>query len=455
MRSSVAVRPQRPKRRNGLRHIWVVLVGFVLATGSFLAASVYADRRLERVAQRMHAVSDNAMPSLVQLGDMRRELADVLLALDEGSEGSGLDLAELDRHERAFQAALAAYEALPQFPGEPDVWVRTRPNLDRALVLADLATSEIQAGSLGAADALVTDQLFPAMRAADVGLLETRQINREQGVLAAMETDQAWSNARHVALLFDGLCVAFTAGLASFALLSVRRHEAAEAQRRDELEAFAARVAHDIRAPLSVPLLALQALSRDLDADSRYKPAVERSVHGLKRVDGLVGDLLTFARAGAMCPEAGARAPLRAVVAGVVQDVEVTASAARVCVTVGALPGCEVACSAGVLSSIVGNLVGNAIKYTAGDARVREVTIRATATSERVRVEVADTGAGVPAEVQQKIFEPYVRADARAPGLGLGLATVKRLVETHGGRVGVRSQVGRGSVFWFELPTCT
>lgn len=435
--------------------MWVVLIGFLLATSSFLAASVYADTRLERIVQRMRTVSDNAMPSLVEIGGMRRELADILIVLDEGSEGSGLDIEQFRHHQRLFQDARSAYEALPQFPGEPEVWARTGQKLDQALSVSELALSKIQAGSLGRADALVTTQLFPSMAEADVGLLELLAINREQGVITAAAAERAWANTRRVTLLFDGLCALFTAGLAWLALRSVRRHESAEAVRREELEAFASRVAHDIRSPLCAPLLALQALSRDPDTTNRHGRIIERGVCGLQRVERIVGDLLTFARAGAVGPEQGVCASLPDVVAGVVQDLEVTATAARVHLSVGELPACDVACGPGVLSSIVGNLVGNAIKYTPEEAAVREVVVRAAAAPRRVRIEVADTGAGIPVEVQQRIFEPYVRAvDARAPGLGLGLATVKRLVETHGGRVGVQSQAGRGSVFWFEMPTC-
>jgi signal transduction histidine kinase len=100
----------------------------------------------------------------------------------------------------------------------------------------------------------------------------------------------------------------------------------------------------------------------------------------------------------------------------------------------------------------VGNLIANAIKYMPGDRPERLVSIRGTDTPLGVHVEVSDTGPGLPNEVQESIFDPYVRADASRPGLGLGLATVKRLVQSHRGRVGVRSKVGEGSVFWFELP---
>jgi signal transduction histidine kinase len=70
-----------------------------------------------------------------------------------------------------------------------------------------------------------------------------------------------------------------------------------------------------------------------------------------------------------------------------------------------------------------------------------------------VHVEIEDTGPGVSPGLEDAIFEPYRRGPvATQPGLGLGLATVKRLVIAHGGRLGVRNAPSGGAVFWFELP---
>lgn len=120
-------------------------------------------------------------------------------------------------------------------------------------------------------------------------------------------------------------------------------------------------------------------------------------------------------------------------------------------VKVEALPPATVQCSEGVLTSLVANVVRNALKYM-GDAEVRCVTLSASDAGACWRVAVADTGPGIPDAKRNILFEPYVRGSSAEPGIGLGLATVKRLAEAHGGRVGVDSHPGDGATFWFELP---
>lgn len=114
-------------------------------------------------------------------------------------------------------------------------------------------------------------------------------------------------------------------------------------------------------------------------------------------------------------------------------------------------PDLFVWCDRSKLQQILLNLTENAVKYTSSG----EVTLGAT-DGEEVTVWVEDTGIGIPAEDQQRIFEPYVRVDDRPDGpyhgSGLGLSVVKRLVELQGGRVGVMSRVGEGSRFTFTLP---
>jgi signal transduction histidine kinase len=88
-----------------------------------------------------------------------------------------------------------------------------------------------------------------------------------------------------------------------------------------------------------------------------------------------------------------------------------------------------------------------------GSGDVRRVTVRARREDRGLRLEVEDTGSGIPPELQASVFEPFVRGQHQSVnGTGLGLATVKRLVESHRGAVGMQSAYGRGSLFWVELP---
>jgi signal transduction histidine kinase len=104
------------------------------------------------------------------------------------------------------------------------------------------------------------------------------------------------------------------------------------------------------------------------------------------------------------------------------------------------------------LAQVVINLVGNAIKFT----DTGEVVIKATATDGSFHLSVCDTGPGISAADQAKLFQEFQQADnavtRKKGGTGLGLAISKRIVEMHGGKIWVESQLGRGSTFAFMLP---
>jgi signal transduction histidine kinase len=98
------------------------------------------------------------------------------------------------------------------------------------------------------------------------------------------------------------------------------------------------------------------------------------------------------------------------------------------------------------------NLLGNAIKFT--DAG--EVKLKVLVNDGRFHISVADTGPGISAADQKKIFEEFHQTDvvrvSKKGGTGLGLAISKRIIELQGGRIGVESAPGKGSTFWFTLP---
>jgi signal transduction histidine kinase len=105
------------------------------------------------------------------------------------------------------------------------------------------------------------------------------------------------------------------------------------------------------------------------------------------------------------------------------------------------------------LGQVVRNLLSNAIKFT--DTGTVSVTARVE--NGMAWVEVRDTGIGIPRDQQHKLFQSFQRIEldpgASRPGTGLGLSISRRLVEAMGGSIGVESESGRGSRFWFTLPT--
>ena len=198
-------------------------------------------------------------------------------------------------------------------------------------------------------------------------------------------------------------------------------------------------------------LLALQKVGARLPKDDPARGTVERGVRSVQTIARTVEGLLAFAASGAR-PERPESCSLGGTLDAVVAEYLDAANGKSIDMSIECVePQTRVACAAGVLASIVGNLVGNAIKYMR-DSEARWIVIRARSSANRVHLEVEDSGPGLPEGSEAHIFEPYVRAEWSTQGLGLGLATVKRLVTAHGGSVGVQRSRPRGCLFWVELP---
>jgi signal transduction histidine kinase len=227
-----------------------------------------------------------------------------------------------------------------------------------------------------------------------------------------------------------------------------RREREAERMRRDLITT----VSHDLRTPLASLRAMTEAIHDGVVDDEptlvRYRSEMHRSV---RQLADMVDDLFELTQLDAGAIEAERE---RAHVADVAERAfaAVAGSAATKGLSLEAElnDAADVACSPRV-ARVLQNLLINAVRHTPADGSVRLV---AAVESDRLRLAVIDSGAGISASDLEHVFDPFFRADpARSgPGAGLGLALAKRIVEALGGDIIAESEPGRGSRFQVDIP---
>ena len=232
-----------------------------------------------------------------------------------------------------------------------------------------------------------------------------------------------------------------------------------------ELRAFVANASHELRTPLTVVKLRAEALQdgalEDPPVAQKFLDDIENEVD---RLGVMVNDLLDLSRLEAgLTPEKQTQINLTAVATDVFETLSIRAARAGLELKLDIEPDLpNMIGNEDQIRRVFYNFVDNAIKYTTKGGQV-EVYLRAGKNRKAVRILVKDTGVGISAEDLTHIFERFFRVEATRPrsgtgadkGSGLGLAIAKSIVEGHGGRIGVTSQLGKGSTFWAELPTNT
>lgn len=223
-------------------------------------------------------------------------------------------------------------------------------------------------------------------------------------------------------------------------------------QRVEEVETFAYTASHDLQTPLrtfgSYAQLLLADYGKVLDEEGRSlcEEILEDALH----MKTLLDRLLEYSRIGRE-PSPAVEVDVKAVLAWVLHDLRLEIAETEATIHVpDKLP--TVVYPEGRLTQIFGNLVSNALKFNETDAP--EVRVGCDEVAHVYRFTVQDNGIGIAPEHVDRIFNIFERLHTRDtyPGTGAGLTIVKKIVEFHGGEIGVASRLGEGSAFWFTVP---
>ena len=224
-------------------------------------------------------------------------------------------------------------------------------------------------------------------------------------------------------------------------------------QSNADLEAFNFSVAHDLQAPLRTIATFSHIVLEDYgdELDTTGKDYLRRSIAAATRLDKLIEDLLAYSRMGYGEIELQP-VDLAKVVTEVIKDLKPLIEEMQAQITLEQF-SFTVKGQKSILIQAILNILTNAIKFVPADTQ-SQVRIWAEPRNHWIRLWIEDNGIGITPADQQKIFDIFIRLHGTQayPGRGVGLAFVKRGIERLGGRVGVKSQLGKGSKFWLELP---
>jgi signal transduction histidine kinase len=301
-----------------------------------------------------------------------------------------------------------------------------RPNVPMPSSLSELASWRIC--RLDGSPYLVDDT--PLARALRGDVVQTEELRLEDHGAYAVTAGPIRDES--------GTIVASVAGFADVT-------DKKEAEKAREL--FIGVVGHDLRNPLTAISMAADALTKRDDLPAGAAQRATRIASSARRMEGLIGELLDFARSlhGAL-PLKPERCRLSDVAAEIVDEFKIAHPDRDI--RLDREDDCRGNWDRSRLSQVFQNLVGNAIEHgTPG----RPVEVAIGCTADGVWAKVTNSNGVIPPEEQARIFEPF-QAGKGSSGLGLGLYIARAIIEAHGGRIGVASMHGR-TTFSIELPT--
>ena len=439
------------------RHLLIgVLVLLTLATNAFVAywniARLVRNERL--VTQTFE--TEAQIEVIVSLAkDIETEQRGFLLTGDESY------LPPLRNADDKLDAALSALESITADPQQKQNLPLLKTAVATLSATAHRAIQQRRTDGVGAA-ARFKGQDKQQMEA--IRDLATQMHEREDELLSQRtgESSDSAQDAFRTFWIATGANIVFVSFISGMLLQASRQnrqleHTVRDLKRAEDLrDSLSQMLVHDLRTPLTTLIAPLQMLSAETlgPLDETQKEVVEMSAQSGARLLKMVNGLLDISKleAGEMKlhrSRFGVPALIQSACAQAKHEDDDTTAPVGVVVD----PALELDADHDLIERVLINLIGNALKFTPPTGRV---LIRARQLEGVVRFEVQDNGEGIPAQDIERIFDKFGQVQTRQNGTkhstGLGLTFCKLAIEAHGGQIGVHSEVGRGSIFWFQVP---
>ena len=219
----------------------------------------------------------------------------------------------------------------------------------------------------------------------------------------------------------------------------------------EELDAFSASVSHDLRGPLHLidgyAEMLEEVIGPGINPDGRK--FLQRIRASVQEMSGIIEDLLNLSRLGRQ-PLHMQPTRLDEIIKPILADCQSTIQIRKIALEIGKLP--EVNCDRGLIKQVFANLISNAIKYTLFRAQAL-IEVGQTTIDEESVIFIRDNGAGFDMKHADKLFGVFQRLHRmdEFEGNGVGLATVRRIIQRHGGRVWAEAELDKGATFYFTL----
>lgn len=442
----------------GLRALVTVGVGTATTIGVFVPLALFGWRCAQRMCEAMEEAAEAGQHETVNVPFWLRPVAESLARVSEhwGERCGQLNtrLREIEIRHRVSEAEREHSEAILHSLRDAVLVTDAFNELTMANEpAAELLGFDLQAAGHRSVDDLVPDETL-------------RQLIKEVRSSGVITKEKHFEHSLNIGSGEKGRSASFDVTLACLpgakgevgGVVTILRDITRDKEISQMKSDFVSQASHELRTPLSAINAYVEMLLDSEASDEKSRQEFYQIIKGeADRVTRMIDNMLNISRieAGIVSVERS-EVDFVKVCQEVAETMQPQAATKNIKISVKSGPLVYTAqADRDMMYQVVMNLVSNATKYTPDGGRVT-VSVENDDTTRSVLVTVADTGLGIPPDALAKLFDKFFRIESYkrvAKGTGLGLNLVKHIVETvHRGKVGVSSEVGMGSKFWFTIP---